>query len=283
MSVRVWEFIDAEETPSLREIQYAGQSEMTMNDISRQLPPGGYTTFRTYGGDCAVNLKGHFNRLEETARLAGSPVSLPWEKLRRGIRQALETAGHPESRVRISVDMEGNPGAVYLMVEPLVTPAPECYEKGVAVSTTQGGRANARAKLSDFITVAHQIRAGVGGEYEEVLLVNEAGDVLEGLTSNFFAVDGRILKTAGLDVLFGITRSLVIDLAREAGLGIQFDPVKVAELGGLSEAFITSSSRGILPVSRIDEIEIGPGRPGEVTRTLMKEFDARTGVLAEEI
>mgnify|MGYP002412873953 CR=1 FL=1 len=123
----------------------------------------------------------------------------------------------------------------------------------------------------------------MGNEFEEVLLVNDAGNILEGLTSNFFAMDDHILKTADQDVLFGITRSVVIELAKEMGIEIKFEPVKISEIEKISEAFITSSSRGILPISKIDGIKIGHETPGKITQVLMRKFEEKTLSLADRI
>jgi branched-subunit amino acid aminotransferase/4-amino-4-deoxychorismate lyase len=105
--------------------------------------------------------------------------------------------------------------------------------------------------------------------------VDEDGRILEGLTSNFFALKGGVLWTNEGSVLSGITRSLVIDVAAESGLKINLESVTTSEILQIEEAFITSSSRAILPVVQIDDFVIGDGKPGQVTCKLMHLLERR--------
>ena len=124
-------------------------------------------------------------------------------------------------------------------------------------------------------------------------MVDEAGRILEGLTSNFFAVKGNEIWTNEESVLSGITRSLVLDEAVRNELPVNFRSITITEIPILEEAFITSSSRGILPVKQIDEVLIGygklvsldkpvcpgqsvcPGQPGPITKRLMDCLEDR--------
>jgi branched-chain amino acid aminotransferase len=91
------------------------------------------------------------------------------------------------------------------------------------------------------------------------------------------------LCTARDDILLGITRQTVIDLARGRGLPVQYQPLKRDDLTALAEAFITSSSRGIVPVIQIDNVTVGEGRPGPVTEELMDAYAAYVREHAEPI
>jgi branched-subunit amino acid aminotransferase/4-amino-4-deoxychorismate lyase len=74
-------------------------------------------------------------------------------------------------------------------------------------------------------------------------------------------------------VLAGITRGLVLESARRLGLPVRFQPVHLSEIAQLQGAFITSSSRGVLPVVRVDTIRIGSGKPDRITRRLEQAYD----------
>lgn len=98
-----------------------------------------------------------------------------------------------------------------------------------------------------------------------MLMVNPAGEILEGFSSNFFAVMGGRLYTAGTGVLEGVTRNIVLAGARTI-VPVSLQPVRVADLARVSEAFITSSGRQVMPVRQIDAVVIGD--PGPVTKQL---------------
>jgi branched-chain amino acid aminotransferase len=106
---------------------------------------------------------------------------------------------------------------------------------------------------------------------------------LEGLSSNFFAVHQGTLWTAGEGVLAGVTRSLVLDCIRRLQLPLRLEALHRDALPELQEAFLTSSSRGILPVRSIDTNEIGKECPGPLTRQLMQAFELIIDEKAEPI
>jgi branched-chain amino acid aminotransferase len=116
----------------------------------------------------------------------------------------------------------------------------------------------------------------------EGLLASEDGSLLEGLSSNFFALHQGVLRTEGERALPGITRSLLLEVA-EGVVPVALRAVRVNELPAVSECFITSASRGVLPVVRVDSLEIGTGRPGPVTAELRRRFDQRIEAEAEEV
>jgi branched-chain amino acid aminotransferase len=125
----------------------------------------------------------------------------------------------------------------------------------------------------------------VGGEAYETLLTNEHGAVLEGATSNFYAVVGGTVYTAGESVLEGTARRIVLYVMRRRcdDVRVELRPVTVEDIRTrrLDEAFLTSSTRGVVPIRRIDRIEIGP--PGSVTRTVMRGYQTRMEELLEPL
>ena len=239
-------------------------------DASRRLPQGAYTTFRTYGGRGIVRLAQHVARLNDTAALLGmSGAELSEATARAALGDSLRAAALPESRVRLTWAAPD----LYITVEPF-EPLPEkLYEQGVRCVTLDVHRENPHAKDTRFIAAASAAYGALPDGAHEGLLVGAAGTILEGLSSNFFAVRDGVLRTEEERVLFGVTRSLVLEVA--AGL-LPIEPRAVTrdDLESVSEAFITSVSRGILPVVAIDQHVIGDGRPGRRTAELRRRFDA---------
>jgi branched-chain amino acid aminotransferase len=147
-----------------------------------------------------------------------------------------------------------------------------CYESGIKLTLADYGRPYPAAKNLSFVpsVMAHLMAAENG--YDEALFVDGRGNVLEGSTSNLFVVKHGRIKTPTEGILVGVTRNKVIDLADELGLVVEEANVKLAELVEADEAFITGTTKRILPAVRIGDRKIGDGRPGKVTLHLMSAF-----------
>lgn len=245
----------------------------TLDEVTRQLPEGYYSTFRTFDGCTRVlGLTAHLRRLYE-------PVSAPEVDesfLRRQLFALLESFRPGEARVRAVMTKQGQ---AYIALGPLTLLPREVYEKGVRAETTDLQRQRPRLKSTSFIRRSDAERKHIAKEgIFEALLVKD-GKILEGMTSNFFYVADGILGTAREDILLGITRETVIDIARGRGLEWNDQPLQQDQLENVSEAFITSSSRGIVPVIQIDDVTIGQGSPGPITKALLAAYE--TDVLAQ--
>ena len=257
----------------------------TLDEVTRQLPEGYYSTFRTFDGCRRVlGLTAHLRRLYE-------PVPTPDISelfLRRQILALLEPYRPGEARVRVTMTKQGQ---AYIAIEPLKPLPREVYETGVRVETTVLQRDHPRLKSTAFITTSNSERKHIAQEgiFEALLVKN--GKILEGMTSNFFYIlraersewrrgatnvdeaPAATLYTAEQDILLGITRKTVIEVARSRGGEVRYESLKVDQLAAVEEAFITSSSRGIVPVIQIDDVTIGQGRPGTLTKELSAAYD----------
>lgn len=274
MVLKVWRSIKIDGRTSFLEIS-SYQDSLSLNDITKTFPGGAYTTFRTYAGRKFYSLDKQIRRLENSASLAGYRITLKGDKIRSILRKVVKDfAGKNELRFRIFVDLEKVLGTIYLMAEWLVTPTAEEYRLGVKLITCSMTRNNPKAKLTQFITRADRVRQSMPEDTHEAVMVNDRGQILEGLSSNFFAITKEVLLTDEEKVLSGITRELVIECANQAGYEIRYDPVLVSDLARIDEAFITSASRGVLPVRMVDNQTIGEGVPGKITRNLSMLYQA---------
>jgi branched-chain amino acid aminotransferase len=249
-----------------------------MASASAQLPEGAYTTFRTYGGNGVVRLDQHLRRLEQSVALKGTPGLIEAAAARAALGEALRAARHAESRVRLTFA----PPRLFVALEAFTPLDPALYERGAAAVTLDMQRDNPLAKDTRFIATAREAYSRLPPGVEEGLLVAEDGTLLEGLSSNFFAVVDGELRTEQDRVLEGITRSLAIDAARPV-LPLRRLGVRRAELPRVQEAFLTSVSRELLPVVRIDERAVGDGRVGPTTRAVMQAFAALVAREREEL
>jgi branched-chain amino acid aminotransferase len=251
---------------------------LSARDVSAGLPEGAYTTFRTHGRTRILRLADHVRRLEESARLQGRSGDLAIDRVRAAIASAIQRAGHAESRFRLT----WAPPRLFLSVEAFDPPPESVYRDGAWCVTVPIHRDNPRAKDTRFIREAGAAYDRLPAGAHEGLMVAEDGAVLEGLSSNFFAIRDGALFTEEDRVLAGLTRTLVLEVAadllpRAPGALLQ------EELPLASECFITSASRGVLPVVRVDAIAIGSGAPGPLTQEIRRRYERQVEAEAEDV
>lgn len=253
------------------------------DSITMELPSGLYTTFRTYADRTKViGLRAHLDRLYLPAQTLATQVVLNRGRLREMLAGLLKPLSTQEARVRLILDMSRKPGEIYVLLQDLETLPAQIYQGGVHVAISRGSRKKPLLKQTTFIKESSAKRKRLGREIFEVLLVhNEL--ILEGMTSNFFYLLRGELGTAGRGVLSGVTRETVITIASKAGVQVRYKALSLREIPEIDEAFITSSSRGVVPVVRIVDQPVGNGQVGETTKQLMRLYEQKISDLAEPI
>jgi branched-chain amino acid aminotransferase len=246
-----------------------------------------YEVTRTSGGR-PVDLGPHLDRLERSAEAIALPLPARAE-LEAAIDATLAAAGNDDSYLRVVVTrgageigldttLADRPRTI-VIVKPLVLPGAELYLRGAPIRIVDVQRMNRRAVdpavksgnyLNNILALAEAKRAGA----YEAIMCDARGRIAEGSTSNLFVVRGGRLLTPPLEVglLAGITRQRVIELAAAAALPFAEVELTPDEVRGADEVFITSSIRGVLPVSRVDEHPVGAGAPGPITGRLMELY-----------
>ena len=248
--------------------------EREFDQISGDLPQGVYTNLRTYDRNKALHLEEHIQRLEHSAALMENDILIPRKLLRQALRSIIRDFPYEgDLRIRLTVDLEDQLGMIYITVGHLQTPSLKDYQEGVKLITWRMKRQMALAKRTNFISQRQQVLGLLPGDVYEALMISPEGLLLEGLTSNFFTILNGELYSASEDILHGITRALVLRAAQMIDLPVQLQSISEQELPHVEEAFITSSSRAILPVRQIDEIKPLQSVPGEKTRALMVAFE----------
>jgi branched-chain amino acid aminotransferase len=260
-----------------------------MSAASAALPAGAYTTFRTYDGNRVLRLAQHFRRLEESCALMGQRGAMDDAAASAAIAGVIAEMGCAESRFRLTFA----PPRLFISIEPFTPYPPALYHTGVRCVSVTLNRNNPHAKSTTFIASAAEAYKALPADAHEGLMIAGDGSVLEGLSSNFFAIcpnassdptpnpsplrrgvtERLVLHTEEARVLIGVTRSLVIEVSNEL-LPLSTEAVKYNNLPVVRECFITSVSREILPVVKIDHLVIGDGAPGPMTRELMARFAA---------
>jgi branched-chain amino acid aminotransferase len=253
-----------------------------------------FETLRTYGKK-PFALEEHLARLERSAERVLIRMPLDRDGFRREVTEALSAVDHDESLVRIMLtrgrgtSLGLDPGLAttplrVLLVMPLPAPLEQKYADGIGVITHRAprladGTAAAGAKVANYLAAVLAIDAARRASAEEALFVDPEQRVLEGSTSNVFAVIGGRLVTPpeDLGILPGITRARVLSLAAKRGLSTEIRPMSVDELFTSEELFISSSIREILPVVSVDGRRVGSGKPGKITLALLSDFRAAAG------
>lgn len=232
---------------------------------------GVYTTFNTLNTTQTIRLSAHLDRLEDSATRENIPLKVDRAALRRGLRQMIQDFGQGDVRARVTVARQ-RPDELILTIEPYQKPDPELIERGVKVITaSDAARSNPAAKTTDWMFQRTALEERLTNGIYDVFLVDEQGNILEGLGSNAYGILGGQLYTAGEGVLKGIARQIVLDVAPKI-MPVVLSPFRMSDVPRLSDAFLTSSSRGIIPVVEIDSIPIDRGRVGELTRQLYDAY-----------
>lgn len=268
-------YIDGEFVP-------AEKAVIPVDDLAILRGIGVFDLLRTYDGE-PFFLDAHIDRLERSAREID--LSLPWshQEIADVVMQTLARNDIPEASIRIVVtggssrDFMTPSGHPRLLV--LVSPVPklpaEWYAKGVKIISWEVERPIPGAKSIDYISASLALKKAAAAGAVEALYIDRNGLALECTTSNIFAFIGEALVTPGRGILSGVTRKVVLDLAH--GLfPIDIRDISREELIAADEVFITGTSKGLVPVVRVDESVIADGRPGERTRQLMDAMRRHT-------
>jgi branched-chain amino acid aminotransferase len=259
---------------------------------------GVYETLRTYSGRPFL-FERHMRRLRASASMLVLTVPLDDAQIAERLRQTTEAAGIDASTpayLRILVtrgvgDLTYDPAAcptpsVVVIVKALVDAPASVYEDGVTVALVgivrnHPGSVNPLIKSNNLLNNALAMQEAVRRGAFEGVMRNYRGELAECTTANLFVVkDGAALTppiNAGL--LPGITREFVFEVGEELRLPVREQVLKDADLLGADEAFLTSTTREIVPIVRVDDRTIGSGRPGPITKALTDGFRRRAAAM----
>jgi branched-chain amino acid aminotransferase len=249
---------------------------------------GIYETMRAYGGRIFL-LTRHLSRLKRSADALALSLPLPVETIGEALKESLTVNKLREAYVRIQVSR----GTGEIGLDPALCPAPslvimvkpfkdypaELFENGVAVAVVATRRNHPLAldpaiKSTNFLNnILAKIESLKAGAYEGIML-NWKGYVAEGTISNIFSVKKGVLHTPHLDtgILDGITRDLVLFLAKKNGIRTRETMLRPSDLYRADECFITNTTIEVMPVTSVDGKIVGSGIPGPVTRTLINAY-----------
>jgi branched-chain amino acid aminotransferase len=249
----------------------------------------------TSRGPAVFRMPEHVDRLLQSAELVGLPLRCDAATIRAAILETVRR--NPGARaVKVSAYL----ASVEVDVVPLddhVTVAIAAYDPKTDVNAhkpTQPTRPatlklwiekTVRNRRKDIVPTQAKVAANYASPmwakwsarrrgYDEILLVDERGCVAEGPTTNVFLVDsaGTLLTPAEDEVLLGITRLSILEIARSEGIPVKETRVEPDDLFGAAEVFLTGTTAGVWPVASVDDRPVGVPPPGPVARRLGERF-----------
>ena len=251
---------------------------------------GVYETLRTYNGRPFM-FDRHMRRLRRSASMIALEVPFTDEELASRIRDttaAAELAGS-EAYIRmlltrgtgdLTYDLRATPSpSLVVIVKPHVDPPEGAYRDGVTVTIVDIIRnhpdsVNPLIKSNNLMNSALAMQEALRRDAFEGVMRNYRGELSECTTANLFVVAEGIVLTPPLasGLLPGITRELVFEIGHEAGIQVREAVLRDDDLYAADEAFLTSTTRELVPITSVDDRTIGSGRPGPVTTALLEAY-----------
>lgn len=220
----------------------------------------------------------HLDRFEKSARLFNLKIPLSRKKILYLIEMLLKKSQKKEANIRIVLTGGETFGAkhdtknrtFFILVEDGFRLPSVLYKKGAAVVTLEYERSFPTAKTTNYAAALLDAdRRKKEGAVETLYVSGEK--VLEATTSNFFIFKGDTLITPKNNVLIGITRNIVLHLAKGM-FKVEERDILRSELVEVDEAFLTATNKEVLPIVKIDTGPVGTGRVGKRTLWIMNAF-----------
>jgi branched-chain amino acid aminotransferase len=254
---------------------------------------GIYETLRTYNGRPFLYDR-HVRRLRNSAAMMALEIPFTDDQLASQIRDTTAAAklDGAEAYIRVLVtrgvgeltyDIKATPTpSVVIIVKPLVEPSEETYEQGVKVALVDVVR-NHPASVNPMIKSNNLMNQALAGQEAirrgafEGVMRNYRGELTECTTANLFVVREGAALTPPLEsgLLPGITREFLFEVGRDVGVDVRETVLRDNDLFSADEAFLTSTTREAVPIVKVDDRTIGNGKPGPITRKLLKGFRDR--------
>lgn len=260
---------------------------------------GIYETLRTYNRVPFLYDR-HVRRLRLSAELLKLDVPFDDAALLARIEETMAAAGEmEEAYIRVlltrgvgelTYDVRATPTpSLVIIVKPAEPPSSRVDEQGITISLVpvlrnHPGSVNPIIKSNNLLNNALAMQEAHRRGAEEGLMCNYRGEISECSQSNFFIVRNGLALTpeSAAGLLEGITRAFLFETGTEIGVEVRAETLYPKDLDIAEEAFITSTTRELSPVVRIDDRIIGTGKPGPVTRKLLHAYRERARQLTRK-
>ncbi len=253
---------------------------------------GIFEGIRSYNGK-VFRMTEHLDRLWNSAKAIWLQIPMTKEEMAKAIEDTLAVNGIKDGYIRVVVTRGvgtlgldpnrcDNPQVIIIADKISLYPE-ELYQKGLEIITVSVVR-NHPAALSPRIKSLNYLNnilakiEGIQAGCIEALLLNHKGEIAECTGDNIFLVRQGVLMTPPIDagILEGVTRDVVIGLAKQAGIEVREIPLTKHDVYIADECFLTGSAAEVVPVVTVDSRTIGDGVPGPITQKLMAAFHKLT-------
>lgn len=234
----------------------------------------------------------HIQRFFESAKAIRLELPMSGEQLSRAMydtmrANALTTDGYIRlvatrgvGALGISIRRTANP-TIIIIVDKISLYPPEVYERGLhcivsSISRNHPNALNPRVKSLNYLNnVLAKAEAHAAGA-DEAIMLGIDGHICECTGDNIFLVrDGELLTPGTWEgILQGITRGVVMELAKRRGIPVRETSLVRHDLLVAQEVFVTGTAAEIAPITEVNKIPIGDGRPGPITNLLTEDFVA---------
>jgi branched-chain amino acid aminotransferase len=273
-------------------IKPADQAVVPVYDHGFLYGEGIYETLRTYN-HVPFLYDRHMARLRKSAERIHLDVPFTDEALAKAIDDTVAAAGDlHEGYIRIlltrgvgelNYDPRSTPTpTTVIIVKPLEEPAARIFVEGiniclVPIVRNHPGSVNPVIKANNLLNNALAMQEAYRRGGEEGLMCNYRGELSECSQANFFMVRDGVVLTPPTDagLLEGITRAFLFEVGKDQGLDVRDHVLYPADLESADEAFITSTTRELSPVTRVDGKPVGAGTVGPITRKLLEGYRRR--------
>ena len=260
----------------IRPFQKAG---ISLDDLGILRGYGVFDVMKTVNGKIFL-FDVHIKRLKDSADYLGARLPMGKIKIKETIKKLISKNKIKQASIRIvltggrSVDamhFDFKAPTFYILVSEFKPLSGELYESGIKLATVEHSRDAAEIKTTNYVEAVRVINKRQKKEkFFEILYISD-GAILEAATSNFFVFIGDKLVTPKDNILKGITRNLVLKLAKKK-FEVEERKLKTEELNLATESFIAATNKNIVPVVQVDDKKIGNGKPGKNTKKLMELF-----------
>lgn len=241
----------------------------------------GYAVFdllRTIDGRPFL-LAEHLKRLRASAASLNLAVPASDEEITSAIHELLERNDHAEATIRMvltggesadGMSFDSATPTFYIITHELPVPPPELYERGGRILTHHHRREIPEAKTTNYLTMLrNRDRLTRNGAMD--LLYHDDSQVYEAASASVYAVRDNTIYAPDRDVLWGTIGSLILEIAQQE-FSVVHRTMSLEDFLSADEVFLTSTTRGVVPIVTIDDRAIGNGMVGPITRALMKRF-----------
>ncbi|WP_017731004.1 aminotransferase class IV [Nafulsella turpanensis] len=254
------------------------EEALQLSDLGLFRGYGIFDYFRTHEGKPFL-MRQYLQRFRRSGKDLRLELNLSDEELEATILELIKLNGRSESGVRLLLTggysentfTPSTPNLI-IRIEKSVLPDERSYTEGVKLISTEYLRDMPEVKTTNYLKAVREWPAVEAAGATE-LLYHWNGEWLECSRSNFFVVVKGVLITAPLPkVLAGVTRGETLRIARESGIPVKEESLPLAILPEAEEAFITGTTKRIMPVVQVDGQQIGNGKPGPVSKRLLQEW-----------